>query len=112
MPLSYSQGTSDEQNTEIAQGMQDSLRPGWQTASVHRKLRLFPCNRPGFTAISTQPQPVSRAAVPLTSLACSTGPLESGTTLHSLERSLPRGRTDKGSLTRSTLDDRIRVRNN
>ena len=70
---------------------------------------LFSCNRPGFIVTSTRPQPVSRAAVPLISLACSTGPPESGTTLHSLERSLPRGRTDKGSLTRSALDDRIGV---
>ena len=69
----------------------------------------LPVQPAGFTVTPTRPQPVSRAAVPLISFACNTGPPESGTTLHSLERSLPRGRTDKGSLTRSTLDDRTRV---
>ena len=102
------QGTSDEQNAENTQGMQDSLCPGWHTASAHRELRLFPRNRPGFTVNSTRPQPVSRAAVPLISLACSTGPPESGTTLHSLERSASRaGR--QGQPNSWALDDCIGV---
>ena len=70
--------------------MQDSLCPGWHTAPSHRELRLFPHNRPGFTVNSTRPQPVSRAAVPLIPLACSTGPPEAETTLHFLERSASR----------------------
>ena len=87
--------------------MQDSLCPSRQAASVHREPRLFSCNRPGFIVTSTRPQPVPRAAVPLISLACSTGPPEPGTTLHSPRRSLPRGQADKDSLTRWTLGGRI-----
>ena len=110
--LSCTQGTSDEQNAENTQGMQDSLRPSRRAASMHRERRLFPCSRPGFTGTSTRPHLVSRVAVPFISSACSTGPPRSGTTLHSLKRSLPRGRTGKDSLIRSIFDDRIRVRNN
>ena len=42
--LSCTQGTSDEQNAENTQDMQNSLRPSRQAASVHRELRLFPCS--------------------------------------------------------------------
>ena len=99
---------SKHTQSESTQGMQDSLCSSRQAASVHREPRLFSCNRLGFIVTSTRPQPVPRAAVPLISLACSTGPPEPGTTLHSPRRPLPRGQADKDSLTRWTLGGHIR----
>ena len=62
--------------------LQDSQEPLFCARDVSDE-QLFPYTRPGFTVISTRPQPVSRAAVPLTSLACGTGPSEPRTTPHS-----------------------------